>query len=97
MPPVNGLAQKARPQSSLLEPEMTLPSFDSPLLGPCEAIQASPILAGEEIPPLSFDPDVFQLDPDPEATASASGDPDWLSEFDPELIDSLRGCVNFVD
>ncbi|KAI5918167.1 hypothetical protein F4810DRAFT_704375 [Camillea tinctor] len=31
------------------------------------------------------------------ATSSQSNEPAWLSEFDPEFIDSLRGYVNFVD
>ncbi|KAI1178331.1 P-loop containing nucleoside triphosphate hydrolase protein [Nemania sp. FL0916] len=28
---------------------------------------------------------------------SGSGEPAWLAELDPELIDSLRGLVNFID
>ncbi|KAI0595214.1 hypothetical protein F4775DRAFT_605356 [Biscogniauxia sp. FL1348] len=28
---------------------------------------------------------------------SQPNEPAWLSEFDPEFINSLRGCVNFVD
>lgn len=28
---------------------------------------------------------------------SETGEPAWVVEFDPDLIDSLRGVVNFVD
>ncbi|KAI1077275.1 hypothetical protein F5B20DRAFT_593082 [Whalleya microplaca] len=64
-----------------------------------EAIQESPILENEEIgPPLFFDSDPFQLSVNSANLSEPEvNQPEWLSEFDPELINSLRGCCNFID
>ncbi|KAH9993007.1 hypothetical protein F4779DRAFT_637386 [Xylariaceae sp. FL0662B] len=64
-----------------------------------ETVRASPTLGKEEDrPPLFFESDPFQLSVNPANLSEPEVDqPEWLSEFDPELINSLRGCCNFVD
>lgn len=67
------------------------------LLGSYEEIQTSPSPELEDHP-LFFDSDHSRESESAEYhPASNHNDPEWLSEFDPEFIDSLRGCVNFVD
>ncbi len=57
---------------------------------------------GHNNEPLFFDSDPFQADIDAEYNSDKQPDPEpkepaWVSGFDPQFIDSFRGCVNFVD
>lgn len=75
----------AQSSSTMME-EMQTAKSSSPLLDSGEGFQSSPFPVTEDRP---FD--------DPNASAISPSEPAWLAEFDPEFIESLRGCVNFVD
>ncbi|XXG96179.1 ATP-dependent DNA helicase MER3 [Hypoxylon texense] len=100
LPSVNPLNTLRQP--TLVEEEPDTQGFNSPLLEPGRVTQSSSASERGDKSPLFFDSDPFQLATNTEVSSEpVQSDPDpdpaWLSEFDSEFIDSLRGCVNFVD
>lgn len=89
----------ANPSSTLRQPSLMEQEAET-LLEPSAFIQPSPISERGDKSPLFFDSDPFQLATSTEVSSElveSDPDPAWLSEFDSEFINSLRGCVNFVD
>ncbi|RYO98220.1 hypothetical protein DL764_007148 [Monosporascus ibericus] len=76
-----------------------LPSYDG--LEAWDTLDVLMSSTHHEDQPLFFDSDPLLVDMDPEHTASTQpeqDDPAWLSEFDPQLIESLRcDSIRFVD
>ncbi|KAL7621826.1 ATP-dependent DNA helicase MER3 [Parahypoxylon ruwenzoriense] len=87
LPPVNLSARDALPESSSTAPEMATQEPTSSLLGSRKKASASSPEMEDLQPPF----------PCSELQESDPSEPAWLSEFDSEFINSLRGCVNFVD
>ncbi|KAI1100078.1 P-loop containing nucleoside triphosphate hydrolase protein [Jackrogersella minutella] len=98
LPSANSSSRDTHLKSSSTAQKITIPGSSSPLLDSHDVIQTSPVPEMEDREPLFFDSDPFQSNEDVEhLPASNPNEPAWLAEFDPQLIESLRGCVNFVD
>lgn len=84
-PPLPGfeVTAPASPHSAEVLPIPRFPTGDRH-----SAIASSPTPVGQP----QGDSEYFPLNEHPE-----TGEPAWLVEFDRDLIDSLRGVVNFVD
>lgn len=99
LPSVNSSKTTQQPDTTKQEEqEAGTEEYNSPLFGPHGVTQSSPISEKGDKSPLFFDSDPFHPSTNTEYSSEpVQGDPAWLSEFDSEFIDSLRGCVNFVD
>lgn len=97
LPSVNSSSYDTHLQLNPTAQETLSLKSSSPELDQGEVINTSLIQEVGDRSPLFFDSDSFQECENAEGKQDSTGEPAWLSEFDSELVDSLRGCVNFVD
>lgn len=97
IPPTEASSGDVQQQSSSTMQEIAALKSSSPLLDSREALQLPPIPEPTDNVPLFLDDDPFQEKESNGFSPPHNAEPAWLSEFDPDLINSLRGHVNFVD
>ncbi|KAK6956701.1 hypothetical protein Daesc_001980 [Daldinia eschscholtzii] len=98
LPSIQPPNQDMRLQSSPVVHETLSLGLSSPKIDRSRDIGTSPTQEVGDHSPLFFDSDSSEESENARCPlGSGPGEPSWLSEFDPELVDSLRGCANFVD